>query len=310
MAPPDRSNATSQRSGEHLAPDAEAEPQGFVVEVGADRIHFLDWGGPADGAGVLLIHGLGQTAWEWAPVARRLRRVARVVAMDLRGHGLSDAPTHGYEPEKLVEDVEAVADGAGIGADRILLGGHGFGACVAGWAAGRMGRRVAALALVDGGIEDVADIAETTPEEWLKTIGDPPETLRSMAAFLADRRGYDPASWDADQERAARSTVVQVPAGHLVPAIHPHALEGCVRTLFAYRPRDVLAGVRVPVLALLAGDDSPERAEALGELQLDRERAGAPRIEVRRYRGAGHNLMRYRPVEVAGELVGLMGTRG
>jgi hypothetical protein len=41
------------------APDASAAPSGFVVEADShDRIHFLDWGGPADGPGVLLIHGL------------------------------------------------------------------------------------------------------------------------------------------------------------------------------------------------------------------------------------------------------------
>ena len=73
--------------------------QGFVVDVEpGDRIHFLDWGGPAVPAaatspGVLLIHGLSKTAWTWTPVARRLRSARHVVAMDLRGHGLSDAPT-------------------------------------------------------------------------------------------------------------------------------------------------------------------------------------------------------------------------
>ena len=82
-------------------PDRAAEPDGFVVVVEpGDRIHFLDWGGgagPAMPAGVLLIHGLSNTAWSWTPVARRLRAARHVVAMDLRGHGLSDAPTEGYD---------------------------------------------------------------------------------------------------------------------------------------------------------------------------------------------------------------------
>ena len=54
---------------------------------------------PGDPPGVLLLHGLASTAWSWAPVARRLTAAARVVAMDLRGHGLSDSPTEGYEPD-------------------------------------------------------------------------------------------------------------------------------------------------------------------------------------------------------------------
>jgi alpha-beta hydrolase superfamily lysophospholipase len=59
---------------------------------------------------VLLIHGLAQTGLAWTPVARRLRRVARVIAMDLRGHGLSDSPLEGYDAETLAADVAAVAD--------------------------------------------------------------------------------------------------------------------------------------------------------------------------------------------------------
>mgnify|MGYP002085887230 CR=1 FL=1 len=76
-----------------------------VVDPG-DRIHFLDWGGHRR-FGVLLVHGLSNTAWSWAPVARRLAEMRRTVAMDLRGHGLSDAPTEAYAAELLAEDVVA-----------------------------------------------------------------------------------------------------------------------------------------------------------------------------------------------------------
>ena len=89
-------------------PDPAAEPDGFVVVVQPnDRIHFLDWGGSGT-PGVLLVHGLSNTAWSWTPVARRVALQRRVIAMDLRGHGLSDAPTGTYELETLATDVVAV----------------------------------------------------------------------------------------------------------------------------------------------------------------------------------------------------------
>jgi pimeloyl-ACP methyl ester carboxylesterase len=291
-------------------PDPSAEPDGFVVSVdAADRIHFLDWGGPGgqNVPGILVIHGLGQTAWAWAPVARRLRSVRRFVAMDLRGHGLSDAPTHGYEPESLGGDVVAVAEGAGLleaAGDTLVLAGHGFGACVAAWAATQLGARCAGIVLVDGGWQDIAATSGVEPDEFLRSIEEPPEVLRSIGAYLADRAGFDPATWDADQERAARATVVEVPAGRVVPATRPHALEGCVRAMFAYRPAPALTAIQAPLVALAAADDDAGSAgRSLAGIQAALHEAARPAIRVARFPADGHNLMRYRPIEVAAAIL-------
>ena len=66
--------------------------------------------------------------------------------MDLRGHGLSDAPTEpdAYDLEVLATDVIAVAEGSGVLDDGpVVLAGHGFGAIVAAAAAARLGRGAA-----------------------------------------------------------------------------------------------------------------------------------------------------------------------
>ncbi len=308
------------------APDASAEPEAYVVVLGTERIHFLDWGGPAADRdrpaadrdrpaatpGVLLIHGLAGTAWDWLPVARRLRQRARVVAMDLRGHGLSDAPTSAYEPEQLAEDVLAVAEGSGLLAgdpgDAVVLAGHGFGGIVAAWAAALLGERCAGLVLVDGGWEDLAATTGMEPAEWLRELAEPPEVMRSMAAFLADRAGFDPATWDADQERAARATVVEVPAGHLLPAIRPHALARSVEAMFAYRPSLILPAIEAPIVALVAatGGD-PARLAALEAVATALREAGRTPIRVATFNGVGHHLVRHRPVEVSAAILVLLG---
>src|SRR4051812_39815729 len=90
-------------------------PPGFVVLVEpGDRIHFHDWGGEGTPA-IVLVHGLAGSSLVWAPVARRLIGRRYVVAMDLRGHGLSDAPTEpgAYDLDVLASDVVAVAEGSG-----------------------------------------------------------------------------------------------------------------------------------------------------------------------------------------------------
>jgi pimeloyl-ACP methyl ester carboxylesterase len=301
------------------APDPTAEPDGFVVVVEpGDRIHFLDWdgegstgAGPDGSAGVLLIHGLSNTAWSWSPVARRLRAARRVVAMDLRGHGLSDAPTEGYDPEAFAGDVVAVAEGSGLLAgprDRVVLVGHGFGAIVAAWAAAAIAERCAGLVLVDGGWESLETASGMDVDEFLRGLDEPPEVMRSMTAFLADRAAFDPGTWDADQERAARATVVETHAGKVVPATRPHAAEASVRAMFRYDPLETLAAVTAPVVALIAADDEEgTRAKALSAASARRASAGRGRIRAASYPHDGHNLMRYRPEAVSAAILSVAG---
>lgn len=289
-------------------PDRDAEPAGFVVVVEPnDRIHFLDWGGPAErhgehnGAGVLMVHGLSATAWIWAPVARRLRTVVRTVAMDLRGHGLSDAPTAGYDCSTLAGDVVAVAEGSGVldGTGRVVLAGLGFGAVVAAWAAVALADRCAGLLLTDGGWEDLRASTGVEPAEFVRALDEPPEVFRSMTAYLADRESFHPGTWDADQVRAARAAVVELPAGRVVPSSRPHAVAGSVEAMFDYRPVEVLATVGAPIVALgAAEDEAGGRGHALDEVVRAVAARGGPRIDVARFPHDGHNLPRYRPAEV------------
>lgn len=271
------------------------EPPGFVVvSDSGDRIHFLDWAGEGRPP-VLLIHGLSSTAWSWTPVARRLREYRRVVAMDLRGHGLSDAPTGVYLPETLASDVVAVAEGSGLlggagaGEDSVVLAGHGFGGIVAAWAAAELGDRCSRLVLVDGGWENLAASTGMDATEFLRGLDEPPEVLRSMTAYLADRAGFDPASWDADQERAARATVVETAAGKVVPSTRPHAVVACVGSMFQYDPADTLRRIRAPIVALAATSPPPA-----GDL---------PPIATITLPAVGHNLMRYRPDDVTAAIL-------
>ncbi len=291
-------------------PDPAAEPDGFVVVVEpGDRIHFLDWGGDGGSGepGVLLIHGLSNTAWSWAPVARSLRAVRRVVAMDLRGHGLSDAPTEGYDPSTLAGDALAVAEGSGLletADDRVVLAGHGLGAIVAAWAAADFGGRCAGLVLVDGGWESLEAASGMDVEEFLRNLDEPPEVMRSMSAFLADREAFDPATWDADQQRAARATVVETHAGKVVPSTRPHAAEASVRAMFRYDPLATLANVTAPIVALAAAEDEEgSRATALSAASAARMAVGRSRIRAESFGHDGHNLMRYRPEAVGAAIL-------
>ena len=303
-------------------PDA---PLGYTVLVEPlERIHFLDWTLPTDGeaqgagarrpagSAVLLIHGLAQSAHVWTPVARRLRVRLPVVAMDLRGHGLSDAPTSGYDLDTLAADAVAVAEGSGAldGPDaRVVVVGHGFGAIVAAGAARALGERCAGLVLVDGGWEHLETATGQDADEFLRALEEPPEVLASLEAYLADRAAFDPSTWDRDQEAAARAAIVELPSGRVVSATRPHALEACVRSMFAYRPREVLsavAGLGTPIHVLAAAEDEAGgRTRALDRVGDALAGLGRPIASRREFPSAGHNLMRYRPDDVADAILGV-----
>ena len=133
-----------------------------------------------------------------------------------------------------------------------------------------------------------------------------------MDAYLADRREFDPGSWDADQERAARAAVDEKHAGHVVPVLRRHALHATVESMFDYRPTDTLTAIRAPVLAAVAeagtADDEivRERLLALDDINRDRAREGLRPVDVRRFPGAGHNLMRYRSAQLSDALTDLL----
>ena len=227
--------------------------------------------------------------------------------MDLRGHGLSDAPTSGYGQAGFTADVLAAAEGSGLLAapdDQVIVAGHGFGGIVAAWAAAEIGARCAGLVLVDGGWESIEAASGMEVDEFLRNLDEPPEVMRSMAAFLVDRAGFDPGSWDADQERAARATVVETHAGRVVPATRPHALQASVRAMFDYDPAATLARVAAPIVALIAADDEEVgRARALAAVSATRVASGRDPIAISSFEHDGHNLMRYRPDAVSAAIL-------
>ena len=92
------------------------------------RARGLDFHVAEAGAGedvVLCLHGWPQHWYEWRHLLPALADRHRVLAVDLRGFGWSDAPRDGYEKENLADDVLTLLDALGI--DRVKLVGHDWG---------------------------------------------------------------------------------------------------------------------------------------------------------------------------------------
>ena len=105
-------------------PELEGVEHRFVDVRGA-RLHVAELG---SGPPVLLLHGWPQHWWSWRRLMPLLADRFRVLALDLRGFGWSEATPRGYRKEELAEDVVGVLEALGI--ERVQLVGHDWGGVV------------------------------------------------------------------------------------------------------------------------------------------------------------------------------------
>jgi pimeloyl-ACP methyl ester carboxylesterase len=95
------------------------------------RVRLLEAGAPG-GRPVVLVHGWGACVYTFRDAVPALARAGRrVLALDLRGHGLSDKPIGrgNYTVTALVDDVRHLLDVLGL--DQVDLLGHSLGGGVA-----------------------------------------------------------------------------------------------------------------------------------------------------------------------------------
>jgi pimeloyl-ACP methyl ester carboxylesterase len=121
---------------------------GWVTGGGGVRLHVEEAGDPG-GRPVLFLHGLSQCRLTWdRQLDSDLGRDLRLVAVDLRGHGLSDKPRDAYgDPGLWAADLRAVIGALGL--ERPILCGWSYGGVVIGDYLERHGEAdVAGLVLV------------------------------------------------------------------------------------------------------------------------------------------------------------------
>ena len=96
---------------------------------GGVNLHVVETGNPR-GRPIVFIHGLSQCWLQWSrQLDSSLVEDHRLVALDMRGHGLSDKPRVGYDDSKLwADDVNAVIETLHL--DHPVLSGWSYGPLV------------------------------------------------------------------------------------------------------------------------------------------------------------------------------------
>lgn len=78
---------------------------------------------------LVFIHGFGGKAEQWQYQMQKFAMDNRVIALDLRGHGLSDRPASGYDMARIQLDLEAALAQLKVSTPFVLIG-HSFGGAV------------------------------------------------------------------------------------------------------------------------------------------------------------------------------------
>jgi pimeloyl-ACP methyl ester carboxylesterase len=108
------------------SPQTPLRPLDGWVDAGV-RIHYVEV--PREAPQLLLIHGIGMDWRVWQATLRRLAPYFHVYALDLRGHGESDKPDHGYSLAHYAADAEDVIEALGLSQAAIV--GSSLGGAVA-----------------------------------------------------------------------------------------------------------------------------------------------------------------------------------
>jgi len=247
----------------------------------------------AGGAGVpfLLVHGLSSNRRLWEGSAARLHELGHPVAtVDLRGHGRSDKPDHGYDFATMGSDLLKVLDAVGF--EEAVLAGQSTGGNIVVDLAAQAPERVAGVAGIDGG---ALELSRQFPEwERCKVALAPPPLAGTPAARVEGwiRRGHP--GWSDWAVEATMANLEHLPDGTVRPWLSLDNHLRILRSLWEHRPSTVIPKLDVPALLVMAdtGDDWAQQKRAVAE-----ELAGHVRVEW--FSPGDHDLHAQHPVELA-----------
>ncbi|MBF6297986.1 alpha/beta hydrolase [Nocardia amamiensis] len=205
--------------------------------------------GPDDARPLVLLHGWSANLLCWGASADDLAAHFRVVAVDLRGHGYSDAPAAGYDdPKNWAADVAAVLAAEDIATGAVLLGWSYGGIVLSDYLAAYGTDAVAgvvysgSMANIGPGVPGAATgslMREAIPGVFEESAG---RAVRAFGAF-GDANTGPGADKGPDAQRLFGASLATAPR---------------VRKALFYRTVDnteTLRGLDIPVLVMHGTDD-------------------------------------------------------
>jgi pyruvate dehydrogenase E2 component (dihydrolipoamide acetyltransferase) len=237
---------------------------------------------------VLLLHGLGGSAEDWAAVAAALPKGLTPLALDFPGSGKATHPHDSYDPASLARWVLGDLDDRDV--ETAVVAGHSLGGRVAGELALLAPKRVLALALVSplGAVSyGFTDTLKWKAMSRAVLVGAAPESS------LRNALGYGFVVDGAGKKGFVARGIASRTGPRAAAALR--ALERSVDGLLSAPPLSKrLAGTIVPLLLLTGAGDPlapPQDVETI--------RSARPDATYAKLAGVGHYALLEAPKDVA-----------
>jgi pimeloyl-ACP methyl ester carboxylesterase len=259
----------------------EDAPSRFALLDGA-KVHYKSVG-KGDFV-VVLVHGWTCDLTFWSAQTGPLAARGRVLALDLPGHGKSDAPEVEYTMDLFARAVEAVL--ADAKAKKAVLVGHSMGTPVVRQVYRRSPAKVTALVAVDGALRPFFTLPEQKDGFLAKFDGE---------KALENRTKMVESMWSAETTPEVKEKVRTTMLAAL-PRVASSAMRGMLDD-------DVWSedAISVPLLLLLSS--SPHWDEGYEAFV----RKLSPKARFVRIPGTGHFLMLEKPAEFNAALLAFLG---
>lgn len=246
-----------------------SEPESRFARYGETKVHYRVSGRGAEA--LVFVHGWTCDSSFWRGQAKAFP-AARVVALDLPGHGLSDKPRTDYTLDYFARSIEAVLRDAGV--KRAVLVGHSMGTPVVRQFYRLYPERTLGVVVVDGALRLM--LPKEQMEQFAARLN---SDYRTVAPQMVD--GMLTPVRDAKLKGEIRRAMLSTPDHVATSAMRGMADE----RVYEKDP------IKVPVLAILA--KSPFWAADTEEFL----RTLAPKLEFHMWADVSHFLMMEKPLE-------------
>lgn len=245
----DVTSATSTAATTSMSTASTANPAGgYDLRLPDVSLHYVTWGQPTTPERtVIFVHGLTASHKEFATMGPALAEQGwYVIALDLRGRGLSSKPAHGYGIMFHAADVLALCDALDLDSAHVV--GHSLGAVISMYLAAIAPQRIRTVTLIDAG----GKIPDDTAQAISASVSRLGTVYPSLDAYLGLMRQLPMLQWNDLWEQYFRYDADVRPDGTVTSRVPKAAIEEESLALALTRSEALPDLVKCPALVVRA----------------------------------------------------------